>query len=234
MDRIAIIRTEEKKYHDLCYENYKLFEPGSWLHKPVKTVMDLMEEFNGQQNLNVLDLGCGIGRNSIPIAETLKNRNGKVVCVDLLVSAIEKLQENSERFEVQQYIETVQSDIEYFHIAEDEYDVIIAVSALEHVSSEEALERKLHEMALGTKPNGMNCIIINSNIREIERDSNVDLEPMFEVNLATDNMLELLDRQYEGWAIQTRLVKQLEYDIYRDEQLVNLITDCITFVVKKI
>ncbi|RUT44427.1 class I SAM-dependent methyltransferase [Paenibacillus anaericanus] len=234
MDRIALIRTEEKKYHDLCYENHKLFEPGSWLHKPVKTVMDLMEEFSGQQNLNVLDLGCGIGRNSIPIAETLKNRNGKVVCVDLLESAIEKLQEYSEKFEVQQYIETVQSDIEYFHIAEDEYDVIIAVSALEHVSSEEALERKLHEMAVGTKPNGMNCIIINSNIREIERDSNVDLEPMFEVNLATDNMLELLDRQYEGWAIQTRLVKQLEYDIYRDEHLVSLITDCITFVVKKI
>lgn len=96
------------------------------------------------------------------------------------------------------------------------------------------MERKLHEMALGTKPNGMNCIIINSNIREIERDSNVDLEPMFEVNLTTDNMLELLDRQYAGWAIQTRLVKQLEYDIYRDEQLVSLITDCITFVVKKI
>ncbi|MEK4511957.1 class I SAM-dependent methyltransferase [Paenibacillus sp. FSL K6-2524] len=234
MDRIALIRTEEKKYHDLCYENHKLFEPGSWLHKPVKTVMDLMEEFSGQQNINVLDLGCGIGRNSIPIAETLKNRNGIVVCVDLLVSAIEKLQENSEKFEVQQYIETVQSDIEYFHIEEDDYDVIIAVSALEHISSEEALERKLHEMAVGTKPNGMNCIIINSNIREIERDSNVDLEPMFEVNLATDNMLELLDRQYEGWAIQTRLVKQLEYDIYRDEQLVSLITDCITFVVKKI
>lgn len=120
MDRIALIRTEEKKYHDLCYENHKLFEPGSWLHKPVKTVMDLMEEFSGQQNINVLDLGCGIGRNSIPIAETLKNRNGIVVCVDLLVSAIEKLQENSERFEVQQYIETVQSDIEYFHIAEDD------------------------------------------------------------------------------------------------------------------
>lgn len=234
MDRIALIRTEEKKYHDLCYENHKLFEPGSWLHKPVKTVMDLMEEFSGQQNINVLDLGCGIGRNSIPIAEILKKTSGKVVCVDLLESAIEKLQEYSEKFEVQQYIETVQSDIEYFHIEEDDYDVIIAVSALEHISSEEALERKLHEMAVGTKPNGMNCIIINSNIREIERDSNVDLEPMFEVNLATDNMLELLDLQYEGWAIQTRLVKQLEYDIYRDEQLVSLITDCITFVVKKI
>lgn len=234
MDRIALIRTEEKKYHDLCYENYRLFEPGSWLHKPVKTVMDLMVEFSGQQNLNVLDLGCGIGRNSIPIAETLKNRNGKVVCVDLLESAIEKLQEYSTKFEVQQYIETVLSDIEYFNIEEDEYDVIIAVSALEHVSSEEALERKLHEMAVGTKPNGVNCIIINSNIREIERDSNVDLEPMFEVNLVTDNMLELLDRQYRGWAIQTRLVKQLEYDIHRDEQLVSLLTDCITFVVKKV
>ncbi|MEM5621355.1 class I SAM-dependent methyltransferase, partial [Bacillus thuringiensis] len=34
MNRINYIRQEEKKYHNLCYEQYKLFEAGSWLHKP--------------------------------------------------------------------------------------------------------------------------------------------------------------------------------------------------------
>ncbi len=56
MNRINYIRHEEKKYHDLCYEQYKLFETGSWLYKPVKTVMDLiMDYFEGQNNLQVLD-----------------------------------------------------------------------------------------------------------------------------------------------------------------------------------
>lgn len=49
MNRIGYIRQEEKKYHDLCYEQYKLFEAGSWLNKPVTTVMDLMDYFEGQK-----------------------------------------------------------------------------------------------------------------------------------------------------------------------------------------
>lgn len=65
MNRIDYIRQEEKNYH----EQYKLFEAGSWLFKPVKTVMDLMNHFDGQNNLQVLDLGSGVGRNSIPIAK---------------------------------------------------------------------------------------------------------------------------------------------------------------------
>lgn len=51
MNRIEYIRQEEKKYHDLCYEQYKLFETGSWLYKSVKTVMDLMDHFEGQNKL---------------------------------------------------------------------------------------------------------------------------------------------------------------------------------------
>ncbi len=33
MNRVANIRTEEKKYHDFCYENYSLFEPGAYSEK---------------------------------------------------------------------------------------------------------------------------------------------------------------------------------------------------------
>lgn len=81
MSRIEFIRNEEKKYHDYCYDKYKLFEEGSWLHKPVKTVTDLLHLFDGKENVKVLDLGCGVGRNSIPKAEVIKSKNGKVVCV---------------------------------------------------------------------------------------------------------------------------------------------------------
>ena len=50
------------------------------------------------------------------------------------------------------------SDIEHFRIEQDEYDIIISVSALEHVVSERALEIKLKEMTMGTKTKGANCM----------------------------------------------------------------------------
>jgi 2-polyprenyl-3-methyl-5-hydroxy-6-metoxy-1,4-benzoquinol methylase len=208
LDRVAYIRSEEKKYHDFDYDNYNLFEPGSWLHRPVKIVIDLRDEYKDQEYLSVLDLGSGIGRNSVPIAESLKTRNGKVVCVDLLESAIDKLTSYSRKFGVEQYIVTRLSDIEHFRIEQDEYDIIISVP-LEHVSSESALEIKLKEMTLGTKTNGSNCIIIGSNIREVNLENGQELDPMFEVNISTERMMELLDHQYAGWEIKKRFVKQL-------------------------
>lgn len=233
MDRIANIRSEEKIYHDDCYDTYDLFEPGSWLHRPVKTVINLLDKYSHREYLNVLDLGSGIGRNSIPIAESMKHRNGKVVCVDLLESAIDKLHSYSQEFGVAQYIVATLSDIEQFVIEPDEYDLIIAVSSLEHVRSEQALERKLQEMNAGTKRNGANCIIIASNIREVNLIHAHELDPMFEVNLTTARMFELLDQQYTGWEVEQRFVKPLEYEISRKGEPVKLTSDCITFVAKK-
>lgn len=233
MDRIATIRSEEKRYHDACYDAYNLFEPGSWLYRPVKTVIDLLAKYEDQEYLSILDLGAGIGRNSIPIAQALKNRAGKVVCVDLLESAIDKLHTYSQTYGVEPYIETRLSDIEHFTIRQEEYDMIIAVSSLEHVSSEEVLERKLIEMARGTRLNGSNCIIIGSNIREVQIGSGEALDPMFEVNLTTERMLEILDQQYADWTVEERLVKPLEYEIDRNGQPVQLTTDCITFVARR-
>ncbi|MBD3922179.1 methyltransferase domain-containing protein [Paenibacillus sp. PR3] len=233
MNRIELIRQEEKRYHDDCYERYSLFEPGSWLHKPVKTVLEQLEHFTDYAYLNVLDLGSGIGRNSIPLAQSLRGRSGRVVCVDLLQSAIDKLQEYSRQYEVQSLIDSRLSDIEHFVIKPDMYDFIVAVSTLEHLRSEQVLGSKIQEMVTGTKSSGVNCIIIGSNIREVTVETNVELDPMFEINLPTDRMLQLLDTQYAGWDIQKRLVNPLTYEINRDGADVRLTTECITYVAKK-
>ena len=140
MNRIDYIRQEEKKYHDLCYEQYKLFEIGSWLYKPVKTVMDLIDYFEGQNNLQVLDLGSSVGRNSIPIAQKIQNSSGTVTCVDLLDSALTKLQTYSKEYGVINNIKTEQAAIENYYIQRNTYDYIVAVSSLEHVQSEEDLK----------------------------------------------------------------------------------------------
>jgi 2-polyprenyl-3-methyl-5-hydroxy-6-metoxy-1,4-benzoquinol methylase len=233
LNRIEIIRNEEKKYHDFCYENYKLFEEGSWLYKPVKTVTDLLSLFKNNENINVLDLGCGVGRNSIPIAEEIKSKKGKVVCVDLLDSALRKLKQYSKEYEVEEVILTEKADIGNFEIKPNEYDFIIAVSTLEHVQSEVIFEEVVRQMADGTKNNGINCLIVNSEVEEIDIGTNEKLDALMEVNLSTVDMMEKLNSIYKGWEVLKTIVKPLEYNITRSEKPILLKTNAITFVVRK-
>ncbi len=233
MKRIEFIRSEEKKYHDFCYENYKLFEEGSWLYKPVKTVMDLLPLFDNKDNLNVIDLGCGVGRNSIPIAKALKNRNGHVVCVDLLDSALNNLKEYSKQYNVEEVIRTEKADIGNYEIKPNVFDFIVAVSTLEHVKSEEVFDKVVRQMAEGTKSNGVNCLIINSEIQELDLETNEKLDALIEVNLPTEVMLNKLSCHYAGWDVLTTMVKPLEYNITRNDKPVLLKTNAITYVVRK-
>lgn len=61
------------------YNNYKLFEKGSWLHKPVKTVIDLIPYFADRDSVRVLDFGSGVGRNSMPIAQAIRSKRSRYV-----------------------------------------------------------------------------------------------------------------------------------------------------------
>ena len=233
MKKIEFIRNEEKKYHDFCYSRYSLFEEGSWLAKPVKSVLDLMTCFEGQNHVNVLDLGCGVGRNSIPIAEKLKDQSGKVVCVDLLDSAIEKLNHYSCEFGVEAIIETEKADIGFYRIPPNEYDFIVAVSSLEHVESEEVLEQVLERIERGTKPGGLVCLIINTDVQEMDRLTHVHMDALMEVNLSTESMFTKLHDIFQNWRVLTELVKPLEYEITRNQRTILLKTHAITFVAKK-
>ncbi|KKZ92999.1 hypothetical protein B4147_2235 [Bacillus wiedmannii] len=233
MNRIDHIRKEEKKYHDLCYEQYKLFETGSWLYKPVKTVMDLLDSFKGRNNLQVLDLGSGVGRNSIPIAQKIKNDSGTVTCVDLLDSALTKLGTYSKEHGVFEVIKIEKAAIENYYIQPDTYDYIVAVSSLEHVQSEEDLKNVLHSMKKGTKTGGINCLIINSHIQEIDLHTNEELDALIEINLPTEDMLHLLKSIYKEWQEIKVEIKELAYNIVRNERHIQLKTNAITFVVQK-
>ncbi|MEH7225319.1 class I SAM-dependent methyltransferase [Bacillus sp. JJ1566] len=233
MSRVDFIRNEEKKYHDFCYENYKLFEEGSWLYKPVKTVVELLPFFFDKKNISVLDLGCGVGRNSIPIAKEIKNNRGNVVCVDLLSSAIDKLSLYAKEYEVEDVIELVKTDIGYYQIMKNQFDFIVAVSSLEHVSSESVFDKVLQNMTQGTKKDGINCIIVNSEVSETDIETNKKLDALMEINLATEAMINKLNHFYKGWKVMNQLVKPLEYKIVRNGRGILLKTNAITYVVRK-
>ncbi|WP_047979783.1 class I SAM-dependent methyltransferase [Ornithinibacillus contaminans] len=235
MANIKEIRLEEKSYHDYCYDNYALFEAGSWLHKPVQTVIDLFPFFEDYETMKVLDLGSGVGRNSIPIAEMIRDngKTGAVVCVDLLQSAIEKLTTYSAQFAVEDMISTHRSSIEEFRIAENSYDLIVAVSSLEHVESIDQLDDVLKRMAVGTKKHGINCIIINSEVEEIDQNTKESLDVKMEINATKEEMFHRLEMAYGGWIVLKKLVRPLEYSINRGGRDIQLNTSAITYVVRK-
>lgn len=94
-NRLASIRDNEEKSHTEIYLKEKLYDSDTWLKKPIMTVQDLMECFADFQEINVLDLGCGVGRNSIFVAESFRGEKCNIDCVDILPVAIDILEKNA-------------------------------------------------------------------------------------------------------------------------------------------
>lgn len=224
------IREAEKASHIEIYSKAKLFESGSWLSKPVKTVTELFHFFEKNQNISVLDLGCGVGRNCIPAARYFDDCS--IDCVDILHFAIEKIYEYSRQYGVFEKINGIVSSIDDFTIEKSKYDFIMAVSALEHVKNEEVFINKLNEIKEGTKENGIVCLIINSQVTEKNKETGEELTPQFEVNMKTEKMIEVLNTVFDGWEKIKTTVTTQKYDIPREQCVSELQTNVVTFVLK--
>ena len=231
--RIKEIRENEKKSHIEIYSKEKLYSTESWLKKPINTVEEIVPLFFDLKDIRVLDLGCGVGRNSIFIAKEFKDKGCKIDCIDILDMAIEKLNENAKLYGLGKNINGIVNSIEDFKIINNKYDFILAVSALEHIESERKFLEKLEEIKDGVQKNGIVCLVINSEIKEWNRETLEELEPQFEINLQTDILQSCLEDVFEGWdALKSCVVKQ-EYDIPRGGIVSHLSTNVITYVGKK-
>lgn len=232
-ERLAHIRANEKMSHVAIYTNEKLYQSNTWLRKPIKTVQDICPLFNGYDKLQVLDLGCGIGRNCIYIAEKYKNINCTVECVDLLEVAIEKLRQNAKEHNVSSHIIGIVKSIEEYDISVNAFDFIMAISALEHIDTEQSFIKKLFEIKNGLRKDGIVCLVINSDIKEINLDTQENLDAQFEVNLSTKKIQEYLNDIFSGWNILKYSVSKQEYDIPRDSIISHLYTKVVTYVARK-
>lgn len=232
MNRLKEIRQAEAESHTEAYTSNTLFTPGSWLAKPVKTVLDILPLFEGYKEFIGLDLGAGVGRNSIPVAQHFKGIPCQVDCVDILELAIEKLNENAQQYGVAGNIQGMVSSIDDYEINADSYDLIMAVSALEHIASKSAFEKKLVEIRNGLRIGGVACLIVNSGVIEHDKATGQEMPPQFEVNLPTCEMQHLLEETFAGWQIIKHTVVHQKYDIPRTYGLAELETDVVTYVVK--
>ena len=233
MSRLKEIRQAEAESHIEAYTSHDLFAAGSWLAKPVKTVMELLPLFEGYTQFAALDLGSGVGRNSIPVAQHFSSSPCRVDCVDILELAIAKLNENALQYGVENCIRGIVSSIDDYEIAADSYDLILAVSALEHIASQSAFEKKLTEIRNGLRHGGIACLIVNSGVVEHDKATRQELLPQFEVNLPTSQMQDILEKTFAGWKIIKHTVVHQKYDIPRENGIANLKTDVITYVVRR-
>ena len=231
--RLDEIRKAEAESHTQAYTSHSLFSPGSWLAKPVKTVMELLPLFEGYTQFVALDLGSGVGRNSIPVAQHFSGISCRVDCVDILELAIAKLNENALQYGVENCIRGIVSSIDDYEIAADSYDLILAVSALEHIASQSAFEKKLTEIRDGLRPGGIACLIVNSGVVEHDKATGQELPPQFEVNLPTSQMQDILENTFAGRKVIKHTIVHQKYDIPRENGLADLETDVMTYVVRK-
>lgn len=231
--RLERIRENEERSHTKIYSSEKLYDSGSWLNKPVKTVRDILPLLASYDELHVLDLGCGVGRNSIFIAESFIGKKCEIDCVDLLQIAVDKLNENAVQHGVADKINGIVVPIEKYSIKEDDYDLIIAVSALEHIDTKANFCAKLTEIRKGIRKGGMVCLIINSEVSETDTGSGKELEPQFEVNLSSEELHSILEREFPGWEVLKQSVSEQIYDIPRDDITSRLSTKVVSFVAKR-
>jgi tellurite methyltransferase len=193
----------------------------------------LFELLEAKDGLRLLDLGCGVGRNSIPLAQRLLDSEGKVDCVDLLASAIRHLERYGKEYGVTEALETHLEDIGAFEIEPDSYHYILSISSLEHVDSMATFDRVLSDMMKGTRDGGIHCFIINAGVKEKLALTGEPLDPMFELLLGTEELLRILAGTYKGWELLKQTVKPYEMMITRDGQPVILQSDVVTWAARK-
>lgn len=231
--RLKQIRESEKQSHIEMYSNSELYKEGSWLRKPIKTVLDIIPLFNDYSELNVLDLGCGVGRNCIAVAQSFKKIPCEIDCVDILDLAIEKLYENAEELGVVSSINGIVETIENYSVGENKYDLVLAVSALEHIDSEQSFFSKLSEINRGMRKNGIVCLVINSDVKETDKSTGKEIPAQFEVSLQTENLQAVLKEKFSDFEIMKATVSEQQYDIPRGDIISDLKTKVVTFVARK-
>lgn len=226
-------RASEKVYHEQLYRQKTLFSKGSWLAKPVQLVMDTFDQyFSDQKDVSILDLGSGVGRNAIPLAQRLEHTRA-VTCVDILDVAIDQLRAYAKQYAVMDRIIPVRTAVEDFLIAQNTYDYMVSISCIEHVETKEILKRILQHMITGTKAGGVHCLMIQSDICWIDVENGMSLTPVVELNMQTEDLLALLRTCYEGWNIKTCSIKQWKVPMMYEEKNIILESDCVSFVAQK-
>ena len=122
--------------------------------------------------------------------------------MDILDLAIEKLYANADEYGVTSNICGIVKSIDDYQIKERNYDLVMAVSSLEHVDSKETFVNKLREIEHGIRKNGIVCLVVNSNIKEFDKKTGNEILPQFEVCLPKEEMQRIFIKLIQRFSTQ--------------------------------
>jgi cyclopropane fatty-acyl-phospholipid synthase-like methyltransferase len=194
-------RAETISYHTQYYTKHKLFESGSWLESPDPKIPGFIEQFKNMDNCRILDLGAGVGRNAIPLAEALP-KNARITCVELIEKAASLMSTYAQERGVGEKIIVVNDDFEKVSFPEHTFDLVLGISTLEHCSNQENLTRLIIDAQKWTKSGGLHFISFSTGRRVVDHKTGEPIETLVETRLQTEPWLSELARLYEGWQIE--------------------------------
>ena len=223
-------RAETIRYHQELFSGQSL-SSASWLQQPSPLVMRALDWLAPTGELRVLDLGCGIGRHSLPIARCLGERC-RIVAVDLLPIAAHRLMELATVQQVAHCIQAVVADFEAYAFESSSLDFVVACSVLEHASSEAAFRRTLDRAANATRPGGLHALVIGTD--KVERTSCGQSSPaLVEFPLCRATALAHIEAVYAGWTILELSGGDFVVHESRQQQAYELHTHCVRVLARR-
>jgi len=174
----------ESQVRDFYNENFKRFDSSRFsVWKAVKKFVD-----NIPENSNVLDAGCGNGKNMI----YMNNKNINCIGIDFSQQLLQICRDKS--------LNVLESDIRNLPFQDNEFDFIISIAVVHHISSHKDRIKSINEMLRVCKSGGKLLI----SVWALEQDKG----SRFNFNLG-DNLVK--------WENTTRY-----YHIFNNETIRNL------------
>lgn len=223
-------RSETIRYHEELYAHAELGVPGSWLARPHPLVLAGLWTARESGPIVAYDLGAGVGRHTVPMAQGLAD-GSRVIAVDLLQTAIDRLRTNCARAGVEDAVVPVVHDLETFDPADDA-GLVVAFSAIEHVSSVEAMRRLLTRMASMTHPGGVHVIGVVCDRTEVAPNG-TSRPAIVEFPLTSEAALAVVDRTYSGWDVRRRTTRPSRVAETRDGERYEMISTLVELVAVK-
>lgn len=228
-------RQETLQYHKAYYSRFKLFEKDSWLENPDQPLMRLLDYLEGK--IEILDLGCGVGRNAIPMAQALQksNKTATITAVDVLAESIDLLKEYASTYKVENIIEAALADNDVFIIEPNKYDLIAAISTLEHCQGKNKVAKLMAAIARGTKSGGFVRIEMTTNRRVTDTSTNEPVPTFVETPLDGEEVQEMLQAKdtFAGWNIISLTVDPYEEELAKEDRTVHWCSTQINFTAQK-
>jgi cyclopropane fatty-acyl-phospholipid synthase-like methyltransferase len=225
---------ESNRFHREYYASHELYEAGTWLEKPNGSVMEIGQLLANRTGVRALDLGAGVGRNCIPFVKLCESSGIMCDCVEVLPEAVEKLRRNASSEGVADRINPICSDIADYQIAAAAYDMVMAMSALEHAYDTERIRDGIRMIQDGTRINGYNCLSIATDLKETDAMTGQPVEVLTRARLSADECRSVLSSVYEGWDVQRLDFSPFQDTFIRDGRTIEWTARYCLFVARKI